>query len=305
MPLESGTSVTRTAKIRDLLVLAGFDEIITSSFGVSGASDFSAGVSGVRVINPLSQEQKELRESILPALVQAVTYNLNQGNPNLRFFELGKVYQAAGLQNSLGFTEKIRLGLIMTGEKKDLLTLKSLIFNLAKCFGVDKLEVATVDRQYFYFTECASLVLPDGQKFAVFGVVSTVKGLLLAAEVYVEGLLNFSSQLARFRNWPKVPAVIRDYSFLAPELLSWAEIERKVCGLSELISRVTFFDLYQSPEYPAGFQSVAFSVCFQSPERTLTHSDIDAMQKDLIGELEGMGLKLRGCETIKLPICQR
>ena len=56
-------------------------------------------------MNPLSQEQKELRESVLPALVQAVIYNLNQGNLNLRFFELGRVYQAEGLQNARSFTE--------------------------------------------------------------------------------------------------------------------------------------------------------------------------------------------------------
>ena len=244
-------------------------------------------------MNPLSQEQKELRESVLPALVQAVTYNLNQGNLNLRFFELGRVYRAEGLQNARGFTEEKRLGLIMTGEKKDLLTLKSLIFNLAKRFGAGKLEVVPADGRNGSFAECASLLLPGGQKFAVFGIISTAKVLLLAAEVYVDYLLNFSSQPVRFRDWPKVPAVIRDYSFLVPKLLSWSEIERKVCGLSEFISRVTFFDLYQSPDYPDGFQSIAFSVCFQSSERTLTHSDIDVMQKDLIGELEGMGLKLR------------
>ena len=162
-----------------------------------------------------------------------------------------------------------------------------------------KLDIGPVDRQCFDFTECAFLVLPNGQKFAVFGAIPTTKGLLLAAEVYVEDLLGFSSQPVRFRDWPKVPAVIRDYSFLVPELLSWAEIERKVFNLSDLISKVTFFDLYQSSEYPVGFQSVAFSVCFQSSERTLTYSDIDVIQKDLIGELEEIGLKFKGYGVVK------
>ncbi|MCX5641643.1 MAG: hypothetical protein NTY10_00110 [Candidatus Omnitrophica bacterium] len=298
LPSKHGTFVKKSAEIKDVLVSAGFDETITSSFSISGTPDFLSGLSGVPVMNPLSQEQKELRESVLPALVQAVTYNLNQGNPDLRFFELGKVYQAEGLQNTRTFTEESRLGLVMTGEKKDLLTLKSLIFSLAKLFSVDNLEVLPADGQNGNFTECAFLVLPDGQKLAVFGVVPTAKCLLLAAEIYVDGFLNFSSAPVKFRDWPKVPAVIRDYSFLVPKLLSWAEIERKVCGLSELISRVTFFDLYQSPEYPAGFQSMAFSVCFQSPERTLTRLDVDVMQKDLIDELERMGLKLRTVNSI-------
>jgi phenylalanyl-tRNA synthetase beta chain len=293
LPLESGASAAKTAKIRDWLTLAGFDEIITSSFNVSGVSDSPSGGSGVRVVNPLSQEQKELRESILPALIQVVIRNLNQGNLNLRFFELGKIYQSAGSRNARDFTEENRLGLIMVGGGADRLTLKSLIVNLAERFGAGKLEIGPVDRRYLDFTECASLVLPDGRKFAVFGVVPSAKGLLLAAEIYAEGLVNFSPRPLWFRDWPKVPAITRDYSFLVPELLSWAEIEKKVCGLSELISRVTFFDLYQSTEYPAGFQSVSFSVCFQSPERTLTHSEIDAMQKDLIGELEDMGLKFK------------
>ncbi|MFA5393203.1 MAG: phenylalanine--tRNA ligase subunit beta [Candidatus Ratteibacteria bacterium] len=290
---KPATPVTKSTEMRDLLVSAGFDEVVTSSFSVSGAFDFSTDVFGVPVMNPLSQEQKKLRESILPALVQVVIYNLNQGNSGLRFFELGRVYQVDGLENARSFTEESRIGLVMTGEKKDILVLKSLIGDLAKRFGLGNLEVGPIDRRYFDFPECTPLILPDGHKFAVLGVIPVVKSLLLFAEVYVEGLLNFPPCPVRFRDWPKVPAVIRDYSFLVSKLLSWAEIEKKVRGLSELISRVTFFDLYQSSEYPAGFQSMAFSVCFQSPERTLTHSDIDAVQKDLISELEGMGLKFK------------
>ena len=287
----------KAGELKGLLVSAGFDEVITTSFSVSGAPDFPDSAPGVQVLNPLSQEQKSLRESVLPALIQTALHNLNRGNPELRFFELGRVYRTRGSPEGQGFFEENRLGLVTAGRKEDLLTLKSLIRNVAKYFGMDRLEIGPADLPNFNSTESASLVLPDGREFAVFGAIPTGKGLLLAAEIYVDSLSGLSSRPVRFNDWPKVPAVVRDYSFLVPELLSWAEIERTVCGLSELISKVTFFDLYKSSEYPSGFQSVAFSVCFQSPERTLTGSEIDLLQKNLVSGLEKMGLKFRGGVT--------
>ncbi|PIP16478.1 MAG: hypothetical protein COX46_01970, partial [bacterium (Candidatus Ratteibacteria) CG23_combo_of_CG06-09_8_20_14_all_48_7] len=63
----------------------------------------------------------------------------------------------------------------------------------------------------------------------------------------------------------------------------------------ELIYKVKLFDLYRARELPKGFCSITFSVSFQSAERTLTHSEIELIQKRIIAELERLGLKLRGC----------
>ncbi len=282
---------SRITRIKRYLVSAGLDEAVTLSLLSSRNTP-----SEVKIINPLSQEQATLRESLLPNLIQIGLENIHQGNLNLRLFEIGKVY----LKNAPRPGEKYRLGILISGEKKNLLFTKSLLLGLAELSGLNNLRVEK--RSSPYLKE--GMALSCGEKtWAIFGEVSDAKNPLLGAEVYLEDYLNPPPNLTlgtphlseRFKAWAKFPAISRDYSFLSPTSLPWKEIETNIYSLSELIYKVKLFDLYRARELPKGFCSITFSVSFQSAERTLTHSEIELIQKRIIAELESLGLKLRGC----------
>lgn len=291
VPTPSKTIFSLMAQIKRYLVSAGLDEAVTLSLLSSRNTP-----SEVKIINPLSQEQEVLRESLLPNLIQIGFENIHQGNLKLRLFEMGKVY----LKNAPRPGEEYRLGILISGEKKDLLFTKSLLLGLAELSGLNNLRVEK--RSSPYLKE--GMALSCGEKtWAIFGEVPDAKNPLLGAEVYLEDYLNPPPNLTlgtphlseRFKAWAKFPTISRDYSFLSPTSLPWKEIETKIYSLSKLIYKVKLFDLYRARELPRGFCSITFSVSFQSAERTLTHSEIELIQKRIIAELESLGLKLRGC----------
>ena len=304
VPTPSKTIFSLMAQIKRYLVSAGFDEAVTLNLLSSRNAP-----SEVKIINPLSQEQEVLRESLLPNLIQIGFENIHQGNLNLRLFEMGKVYLKnaprpgnTNLHSKLEYTgswyEEYRLGILISGEKKDLLFTKSLLLKLAELLGLNNLE--SEKRSSPYLKE--GVALSCGEKtWAIFGEVPDAKNPLLGAEVYLEDYLNPPPNLTlgtphlseRFKAWAKFPAISRDYSFLSPTSLPWKEIETNIYSLSELIYKVKLFDLYRARELPKGFCSITFSVSFQSAERTLTHSEIELIQKRIIAELESLGLSLR------------
>ncbi|MFH0796800.1 MAG: phenylalanine--tRNA ligase subunit beta [Candidatus Omnitrophota bacterium] len=281
VPPPSKTIFSLTAQIKRYLVSAGFDEAVTLNL-LSSRNTHSE----VKIINPLNQEQETLRESLLPNLIQIGLENIHQGNLKLGLFEIGKVYS----KTTQGPGEEYRLGILISGEKGELLFIKSLLLKLAEGLGLNNFRVEK--RSSPYLKESVSLSC--GEKvWAVFGEVPNAKNPLLGAEVYLEDYLNPPPSPDRFKSWAKFPAIIRDYSFLSPGALPWKEIETKIYRRSELIAQVKLFDLYRSRELPEGFCSITFSVSFQSAERTLTHSEIELIQERIIAELENLGLKLR------------
>jgi len=271
-------------KIRDFLKNAGFDEVITLSLVPEGKTE-----KGVKIVNPLTQEQSALRQDIISNLVKTAVANLNQGNHRLRLFEIGNIYYST-LE---GFKEEKRLGMIMTEEKEGVLFLKSLVKELAKLFGLRDLKIGLGKLAGFDFLESSFLIMFGGKNFAVLGEVVVNKSTLSVSEVFIQNLQAEKLSTIRFRPWIKFPPVTRDFSFLVPETITWSEIEEKVYHFSDLIRKIKFFDLYCSSEMPQGYKSIAFSVSFQSPEKTLSHSEVDVIQKGLVSELEKMGLKLR------------
>ncbi|OGX05737.1 MAG: phenylalanine--tRNA ligase subunit beta, partial [Omnitrophica WOR_2 bacterium GWA2_47_8] len=102
---------THEKKIRGILTALGFDEIITYSMVNQSMLDKTAlgHLKGVRVQNPLSQDQEMLRPAVLPSLLSIVLLNLNRGQKDLRLFEIGKVYSCEA--------EKKMINIVASGSK--------------------------------------------------------------------------------------------------------------------------------------------------------------------------------------------
>ena len=90
----------RRAKDRKLRVTcsgSGYDEAVSLTFHLAcRCEDFSAAIP-MELENPLSEEASVMRTSIVPGMLNMLSYNLNRGNDNVRLFEAGHVYEAEGL----------------------------------------------------------------------------------------------------------------------------------------------------------------------------------------------------------------
>ena len=139
-------------------------------------------------------------------------------------------------------------------------------------------------------------LIADGQKIGVLGEVHPKTAALfdissqpvILFEVDLKKLLSFTGQVSRYQAIPKFPAIVRDLALVVDIGLS-ADKVQDIIQSFPLVSQVTLFNLYIGKQVPEDKKSLAFSIRYQSPQRTLTDAEIDSIQQKII---ERLGLEL-------------
>src|SRR3954468_1870220 len=96
-------------KVRRTAAARGLDEAVTWSF-ISEEEAKAFGGADWRLANPISEEMKVMRPSLLPGLIAAARRNLDRGASSVRLFEVGRRY--------LGDAEHSTLSLLLAGEQR-------------------------------------------------------------------------------------------------------------------------------------------------------------------------------------------
>ena len=293
------------ALLRSNLEAQGYDETVTFSLvNPAEAESFSPpGNSPVAIHNPLSEEAAVLRPSGLLSLVKALTYNVNRGQRNLSFYEMGRAYS---LQEKK-FSERRILTLAGSGllrEKSvqasehpfDLFALKGTIEAALEPFQLPPLEFRPCDAACFHSAQRAS-IFAGGQPLGILGQLHPnlaarfkLRQEAYLAELDLEALYAAGLRPRRYQPLSRFPAVARDFSLLLKDSATFSAVRTAVeeLQLPELLS-VTAVDRFRGGKLPAGHYSLLVRVVFQSPEQTLTddqirsHSDriIEALEKQL------------------------
>jgi phenylalanyl-tRNA synthetase beta chain len=121
---------------------------------------------------------------------------------------------------------------------------------------------------------------------------------VLFAEVDLACLLVDETKVLRYREIPRFPAVTRDIAMIAPLNLPHSDIASVLAGASEpLLVNVELFDVFTDPtgeKVPADKKSLAYSLTYRSPERTLTADEVNAAHSRLKERLKsGLNVQLR------------
>ena len=162
-------------QMRRILMARGVDEIITHSMINAKALVKSnlAEISAVRIFNPLNQDQELMRPAILPSFLQVAMTNINRGQKDLRFFEMGKSYYKS--------TEKQVLGLLLTGRRSydwrsskketvDFFDLKGILEQIFQAIGIDVTYEAVSMKAFD--PSCASAVMFENKLLGVLGKIN-------------------------------------------------------------------------------------------------------------------------------------
>jgi len=98
------------------------------------------------------------------------------------------------------------------------------------------------------------------------------------------------------RSVPRFPPILEDIALVVDDAVSAGSVAgaiRQAGGT--LLAEVRLFDVYRGPQVAAGKKSLAFSLAFQAPDRTLTDADIEKEKTRILAALaEGLGARLRG-----------
>ncbi len=296
-------------KIRRFMVGKGFFEVITNNLADPEILNrLNPGVPMLSIRNPLSRDLSVLTTTLAYNLLSAVSRNKNRLEKDLRIFELGKVFIAS--YGSLPL-ERYQLGITLSGARAprhwetkeaevDLFDIKGVLEGL-----LDHLSLSfdlVLNRNILLESDnCFSVKLKDDQ-IGLMGKVSKkildlfdIKDNVFWAELDVEKIIPRIPQAKAFSPLPKFPPVDRDIAVVVDETLLSQEIinQIKEAGGS-LVEEVVLFDVYTGKQIQSGMKSLAYSIRYRSPEKTLTDEEVEEIHQKVISQLErNFGAALR------------
>ena len=283
--------------LSDLLTANGFNEIMSNSLTKSAySSDLDK---AVKILNPLSNDLDVMRQTMLYSGLEAIAYNQNRKNADLKLYEFGKVYSVEEDK----YTETQRFAIFIfganageqwnqTAQPVSFYNLKSIVDGL-----LGKLNVAdfTVEDSTCSRIAYGLQYKLNGKQLVKFG---SVKGeALKKADVdkevfYADFNFDMLLKAARknkivYNEISKYPAVRRDLSMLIDKSVSFGQL-KQIAQKAErkLLQHVNVFDVYEGDKLPAGKKSYALSFILQDDEKTLTDKAIDSIVQKLIYNLE-------------------
>jgi len=271
--------------LRSRLAGMGFHEARTST--LVSAAEVSHFGEAVALKNPFGEDQSQLRNSLIPGLLTALRRNLDQGAKSIALFECGRIFHPGG--------EGQRLAIVLTGERHapswrggmerswDVFDLTGAVLQLA---GLHEHNIVSASAPAAPFGACADVFL-HGKKIGVVGQLTPAVGReigastpLLCAEFDLDLWRAEASTKSQVSALAKFPSSARDIAFLAPLALPYGEVRSLITDLREpLLESVRLFDLFidvKGEKIPSDKKSMAISLTFRSPERTLTSDEIQA-----------------------------
>ncbi|MBW4330635.1 phenylalanine--tRNA ligase subunit beta [Stakelama sp. CBK3Z-3] len=296
-------------KLRRAAATRGFHEAITWSFiGESEAAIF--GGSNWTLANPISEDMKVMRPSLLPGLLTAAQRNLAHSEDSVRLFELGRRY--------IGDSEHPTLTLVMAGDAAprswqsgksrgfDGYDAKAAALALLEAAGapVSNLLVMGEAGDAWHPGRSATLRLGPKNVLATFGMLHprVLKAVDLdvpvaAVEIFLDAIPEKRSQgFLRPAYAPaQLQAVTRDFAFLVDADLPGDALIRAVRGADKkAIVDARLFDVFTGPGVDEGKKSLAVEVTLQPGEKSFTDEELKAIGDKIVASAEKQGATLRG-----------
>jgi len=289
----------RLDQAREVLAGAGFTETWNPAL-VSGRKleNLRIAAHAMHVSNALSDDMDTLRTSLLPSLIEIVALNRDRGREVVKVYEVASAFLARIGDKKSQPDEPLRLAAIEsagnTAESGRLAFyyLKSI---LAECIASLSAPSCTYQRAstpLFHPGRCAA-VLMDGEQLGFIGEVhptvvadAKIDGRMVAFEIDVKPVLD-ASLVPRAHPLPRFPSVERDLAVVVEEHVAAAAILASIKeSAGDLLESARAFDEYRGAQVPEGHKSIAFTLTFRSPERTLTDAEVDKVMAEIKNGLE-------------------
>lgn len=287
----------------------GLDEAVTWSF-ISEAQAAPFGGGAFTLANPISEDLKVMRPSLLPGLLAATERNIKRGATSVRLFEIGRRY--------LADAERPTLGVVLAGDKSprnwrsgkaqsyDAYDAKAEAIALLAQAGapVDNLQVMGEAGEAWHPGQSGTLRLGPKTVLAAFGMVhpSVLKafdldGAVAAVELYLDAIP--PKRATGFMRPAFTPSTLqsvrRDFAFLVPTDLAADQLIRAVRGADKAaITAARVFDVFAGTGVPDGHKSVAVEVLLQPSQKSFTDEELKAIADRIVAAAAKQGAQLRG-----------
>ena len=287
----------------------GFHEMMANSLTTANYIQLSEMLQeehNVTMLNPLSSDLATMRQSLLFSGLEAISYNINRKNTDLKLFEFGKTYH----NYPSGYEEKKHLTLFLTGNRNqetwtnsqkptDFFLFKGYVNAVLERLGIQKTQNQPLVTDIYSEGIAVSL---GKDTIVEIGVVkkSILKHFGIKQEVFFADfnwatILKLISNKIKFTDIPKYPEVRRDLALLLDESIPFEKVYQIAKQTEKtLLKEINLFDVYQGKNLPEGKKSYAVSFTIQDSTKTLTDAQIDKTMSKLQGNFEKeLGATLR------------
>lgn len=317
-PQRDRAAVDLEERVRDLLAIAGLQEVIT--YRLTTPEREAALVPGdgsapgrpyVRVANPISADRVVMRQTLLPGLLEVMAQNARL-RERLWFFEIGPAFLPGGAAELPAEPRRLAIG--VAGRvapaswrdtnpcAADFFDLKGVVEALLAGLHLGALSFEPATHPTFAPGRTAR-ALVGGREVGILGEVhpqvraafDLPAGPVCLAELDLDALLAEVPVTYRVAGVPRFPPALQDIALVVDETVPAADLTAVVRSAGgPLLADVRLFDVYRGPQLPSGQKSLAFSLVFQATDRTLTDAEVEAEKRRIVEAVaRRLGARLR------------
>lgn len=306
MTLGSRTKLQRVRDmIRRRMADSGFREIVSYSFESPSVYD-RLGLAAddphrdyVRISNPLGEDYSAMRTSMVPTLLKTLAFNHSRRNKNAHIFEIAYVYEKDGDETKLPFHRE-QLSVAAYGDM-DFFKFKGILEAVSRELKTGEMRYKTdSSRPFMHPGRTADLFFGD-RKIGFTGQIHPLTAAefecpsdSFVAVIDVEPLCERCVEIPKSKELPKFPGVMRDIAVVADKTVPQGDILDVIRQRGgKLLESAELFDCYEGIQVGLNKRSLAYSLSFRDPQRTLTDEDVEKAMRKILNGLEALGAELR------------
>lgn len=309
-PQQNNLQLNRGERIRDTLIGLGLQEVM--SYRLTNVEKEARRVPPdasietrpyLRITNPISSERDVLRQSLLASVLDVVERNVRL-RERLTLFEMGPVYLSKG---ALELPEEPqRLVIILAGAREpiswqgadtkpmDFYDLKGILSAMFDGLHIGSITYTPNKHPSFHPGKCTQVTL-GVKNIGVFGELHPLlkenyefpESPIQAADLDLDAIMEAIPERFEMKPVPPFPPVLEDLAIVVNEELPAEKVEELIRSSGgEIVTEVRLFDVYRGAQVGNGKKSLAYSLTYQSTDRTLTDEEVAKIRERIIRKLE-------------------
>ena len=254
----------------------------------------------ISIPNPMSMDRSVLRKTMIPSMLDVIKYNKSRGLKDINIYETSKVFYG-------DFKEENHLAVALYGNyisslwqgkviKSDFYVLKGIISNLLDYLGLKNRYTFVRSEEESLHPGISADIYLDKKKVGFFGRIHPI---IEKSEVYVLEIsideLDTKTKPIKFKAASKLPAIKKDLAFIMPKDMDNEKVINEIKKSSNrLLTNIEVFDLYLGDNIGEDNKSIAYSLTFEDPTRTLTDEEVMEIFNNIIDKVQSnLNIKLR------------
>lgn len=240
--------------------------------------------------NPMSIDKSIVRTSIIPSLLNVYDYNKKRKVKDIFIYEIAKTYDKL-------YNEESKIAGLLSGNymgngwslntKVDFYIVKGIVENILDYMGFKNRYTFEISTSKDLHPGISADIILDRKKI---GIIGRVHPQILKDEVYVFELslqaLMSKIKPIKYKEAPKYPITTKDLAFILDKDIQAKTVENSIKKIGgRLLDDIKVFDVYEGENVGENKKSIAYSLTFMDPNRTLEEKEVMEIFNKIISQI--------------------